>query len=65
LNGIRYLTKDDFRILTAIEQGMKNHEIVPTVLIATIAKIKRASVKDCITSVHKLKLIYHDSKKCK
>ena len=26
---LRYLSKDDFRVLTAIEMGMRNHELVP------------------------------------
>jgi len=30
---LRYLSRDDFRVLTAVEMGMKNHEIVPTELI--------------------------------
>ena len=30
---LRYQTKEEFRILVSIEMGMKNHEIVPTVLI--------------------------------
>lgn len=25
---MRYLTKEDFRVLTAVEMGMKNHEVV-------------------------------------
>lgn len=25
---LRYLSKEDFRVLTAVEMGMKNHEIV-------------------------------------
>jgi hypothetical protein len=30
---LRYLSRDDFRVLTAVEMGMKNHELVPTELI--------------------------------
>lgn len=26
---LRYLSKDDFKVLTAVETGMRNHEIVP------------------------------------
>ena len=26
---LRYMTREDFRVLTAVEMGMKNHEIVP------------------------------------
>ena len=35
-----YLNKDDFRVLTAIEMGMRNHEIVPVNLIQSISKIR-------------------------
>ena len=34
---IKYLTKEHFRVLTAIEMGMKNHEFVPVPLIETLA----------------------------
>lgn len=34
---INYLTKDHFRVLTAIEMGMKNHEFVPVPLIESLA----------------------------
>ena len=61
---LRYLNKDDFRTLTAIEQGMKNHEMVPTALIITIAKLKRGGVKDALKTIHKLKLVWHDTKRC-
>jgi len=30
---IKYMTKEQFRVLTAIEMGMKNHEFVPIPLI--------------------------------
>ena len=36
-NILRYLSKDDFRVLTAVEMGMKNHGLVPTELICKIA----------------------------
>jgi RIO kinase 2 len=38
LTALKYLTKDDFRVLTAIEMGMRNHEIVPVDLIQSISK---------------------------
>ncbi|ODV89959.1 hypothetical protein CANCADRAFT_98252 [Tortispora caseinolytica NRRL Y-17796] len=40
--ALRYLNDDDFRVLTAVEMGSKNHEVVPTKLILQIAG-KRAS----------------------
>jgi hypothetical protein len=32
---MRYLTRDDFRVLTAVEMGMKNHDLVPAELIGS------------------------------
>ncbi|GAY59322.1 hypothetical protein CUMW_193670 [Citrus unshiu] len=37
---LRYLSKDDFRVLTAVEMGMRNHEIVPSELVHRIASLK-------------------------
>jgi len=38
-----FITKDELRVLTAIEMGMKNHEIVPVELIERISSNKRAN----------------------
>lgn len=59
---IRYLEKDEFRVLTAIEMGMKNHEIVPLALIENIAKLRRGGVFKIIQSLLKKKLISHINK---
>lgn len=40
---IHYLTKEHFRILIAVEMGMKNHEFVPVPLIESIAGLKRSN----------------------
>ncbi|CAD0088865.1 unnamed protein product, partial [Aureobasidium vineae] len=40
---LRYLTAEDWRVLTAVEMGSKNHELVPTVLIAQIAGLRGGS----------------------
>jgi RIO kinase 2 len=37
------LTKDELRVLVAVEMGMKNHEYVPVSLIEKISKVKRAN----------------------
>ncbi|CAK9299603.1 unnamed protein product [Gordionus sp. m RMFG-2023] len=37
---LRYLNPEDIRVLTAVEMGMKNHEIVPVNLISVIAKLR-------------------------
>lgn len=36
---MRYLSRDDYRVLTAVEMGMRNHELVPVDLITSIAKV--------------------------
>jgi RIO kinase 2 len=59
LSALRYLTTDDFRVLTAIEMGMRNHEIVPVQLIESIAKIKKSSTPRIIANLLKHKLIEH------
>lgn len=51
----------------AIEMGMKNHELVPTVLISKIAGFKSGPgiAYKIIKGLHRNKLVYHESKKCK
>ena len=39
--GLRYMSTDEMRVLTAVEQGMKNHEYVPSSLIEVLAGLKR------------------------
>lgn len=58
--SMRYLTPDDFRVLTAVEMGSKNHEVVPTTLISSIAGLRGGSggpVNRCISNLAKNKLI--------
>ncbi|KAK9449311.1 Rio2, N-terminal-domain-containing protein [Limtongia smithiae] len=56
--AMRYLSSDDFRVLTATEMGSRNHEVVPTVLIAQIAALRGGSgVHNCISELAKANLI--------
>lgn len=56
--AIRYLTAEDWRVLTAVEMGSKNHEIVPTPLITHIASLRGGSgVHKCISNLAKVGLI--------
>ncbi|KAF2351709.1 RIO2 kinase winged helix domain N-terminal [Trinorchestia longiramus] len=41
---LQYVSKEDFRVLLAIEMGMKNHELVPGPLVAQIANLKSGGV---------------------
>ncbi|XP_059128916.1 serine/threonine-protein kinase RIO2 isoform X2 [Peromyscus eremicus] len=54
---LRYMSRDDFRVLTAVEMGMKNHEIVPCSLVASIANLKHGGCNKVLRELVKHKLI--------
>ncbi|XP_022718624.1 serine/threonine-protein kinase rio2-like isoform X4 [Durio zibethinus] len=60
---LRYLSKEDFRVLTAVEMGMRNHEIVPSDLIDRIASLKHGGTYKVLKNLLKHKLLHHDSSK--
>lgn len=55
----RYLTKEDFRVLEAIEQGMRNHELVPIDLITSLAKLRHGGIHRFLSNVLRYKLVAH------
>jgi RIO kinase 2 len=59
---IHFLTKEHFRVLTAVEMGMKNHEFVPVPLIEVLAGLKRSNTYKIISLLLKHKLIMHMNK---
>lgn len=59
---MRYMTKEEFRVLTAIEMGMRNHELVPVPLIESIAKLNRGGTFKIISNLLKHKLLAHENK---
>uniref|UniRef100_A0A8C5M1T3 Serine/threonine-protein kinase RIO2 n=1 Tax=Leptobrachium leishanense TaxID=445787 RepID=A0A8C5M1T3_9ANUR len=60
---LRYLSRDDFRVLTAVEMGMKNHEIVPASLIASIASLKHGGCNKVLRELVKHKLVAYERTK--
>eukprot|EP00088_Acartia_fossae_P030326 TRINITY_DN3129_c0_g1_i1.p1 TRINITY_DN3129_c0_g1~~TRINITY_DN3129_c0_g1_i1.p1 ORF type:complete len:514 (+),score=164.38 TRINITY_DN3129_c0_g1_i1:89-1630(+) len=60
VNMLRYLTREDFRVLTAVEMGMKNHEIVPGSLIASIANLRHGGVHKLLRELCKHKLLCYE-----
>jgi RIO kinase 2 len=54
--AMRYLTPEDWRTLTAVETGSKNHEVVPTPLIGQISGL-RGGVHRSISALAKVGLI--------
>ncbi|XP_060091632.1 serine/threonine-protein kinase RIO2 [Heteronotia binoei] len=57
---LRYLSRDYFRVLTAVEMGMKNHEIVPPSLIASIASLKHGGCNKILRELAKHKLLAYE-----
>ncbi|KAI7690037.1 Serine/threonine-protein kinase RIO2 [Sarcoptes scabiei] len=57
---LRYLKQDDFRVLTAIEMGQKNHELVPKSLVYAISKIQNGSIAKILTNLAQNKLISYE-----
>ncbi|KAK4134262.1 hypothetical protein BT67DRAFT_380384 [Trichocladium antarcticum] len=57
--AMRYLTAEDWRVLTAVEMGSKNHELVPTPLIERISRLKGgpSGVHRSISNLAKVGLI--------
>ena len=43
VNQLRYIEKDAWRTLTAVEMGMKNHELVPAQLVDSIAGLRNGA----------------------
>ncbi|KAJ3386557.1 hypothetical protein HDU84_001466 [Entophlyctis sp. JEL0112] len=54
---VRYLGNEDFRVLTATEMGSRNHEVVPTSLIAHIAALKHGGTEKYLAHLHKHNLV--------
>ncbi|KOB78691.1 Serine/threonine-protein kinase rio2 (Rio kinase 2) [Operophtera brumata] len=53
---LRYLTSEDFRVLTAVEMGQKNHELVPGSLVASIANLRHGGVHKLMKELCKHRL---------
>ncbi|XP_071437011.1 serine/threonine-protein kinase RIO2 isoform X1 [Pithys albifrons albifrons] len=60
---LRYLSREHFRVLTAVEMGMKNHEIVPASLIASIANLKHGGCNKILRELVKHKLLAYERTK--
>lgn len=58
---MRHMEREHFRVLLAIEMGMKNHEAVPLQLISMIASIYRGGCSHLLRDLNKMKLVYHET----
>ncbi|KAG0716311.1 Serine/threonine-protein kinase RIO2 [Chionoecetes opilio] len=57
---LRYLAREHFRVLTAVEMGMKNHELVPGPLIAQIANVRAGGVHKILQELSKHRLCSYE-----
>src|SRR5690349_6779904 len=55
--SLRYLNNADWKVLSAVESGSRNHEVVPTPLIASIAKSSPGDVQRSISLLARSGLI--------
>uniref|UniRef100_A0A0N5AMP0 Serine/threonine-protein kinase RIO2 n=1 Tax=Syphacia muris TaxID=451379 RepID=A0A0N5AMP0_9BILA len=60
VGAIRYLQKEHFRALVSVEMGMKNHELVPLQLVASIAGIHRGAVARSLSDLQKHRLVAYE-----
>jgi len=58
---LRYMSSEDFRVLVAVEMGMKNHETVPTTLVSQIASLKHGGCHKVLKDLVKNKLLAYDN----
>ena len=64
--NLRYMPKEDFRLLLCVEMGSRNHEIVPINLIARMTKLRPQTVTRQLQGLAKNKLVSFESdSKCK
>ena len=62
--NLRYLTADDWRVLTATEMGMKNHDVVPVELIGSIAGLKHGGCNKVIKTLLRYKVCQYCRVNC-
>ena len=56
------MSADAFRVLTSIEMGMKNHDVVPIPLIVSISNLRHGGVHKILSDLLRDKLIAHERK---
>jgi RIO kinase 2 len=60
---LKYMTKEQWRVLSAVEQGMKNHSLVPLELVVSIAGLRHGGAQKVIGALLRNKLIARNSQK--
>ncbi|KAK7116085.1 uncharacterized protein [Littorina saxatilis] len=60
VNNFQKMAKEDFRVLTAVEMGMKNHELVPSPLVAAIAQLRGGGCHKVLKNLCRMKLLAYE-----
>ena len=63
VSNLRHMSKEEFRVLTAVEMGMKNHQLVPMDLIIRIAALRHGGVHKLMNNLMRNKLVVHEAGK--
>lgn len=61
---LNFISKEELRVLVAVEMGMRNHEFVPVYLVEKIAQMKRANAYRILKNLLKYKLVEHTGLHC-
>jgi RIO kinase 2 len=61
-SSLRYLTRDDFRVLAAVETGHRNHALVPTELVASLAALKGGAARASLLTLARMRLVHHENR---
>lgn len=62
---LRYMSKDEFRLLQTVEMGSRNHEIVPISLICRMTKLRPQTATRQLQALAKIKLVsFEADSKC-
>lgn len=57
---LRYLSPEDFKVLTSVEMGMRNHELVPGTLVNSIATLRFGGCGKVLVDLTKHKLLAYE-----
>lgn len=58
---LRFMEDEDFRVLTALEMTMRNHDVAPTALVERIAQLPHGGCRKRLNNLLKHKMIHHEN----
>merc|ERR1712226_1413928 len=58
---LKYMTSEQFRVLTAVELGMRNHELIPHRLVAVIANLRHGGAHKVLRELAKNRLVAYET----